>query len=103
MGIARRLRQGLVVTRGAAGASAFFSNGSRLDLPALSINPVDTTGAGDAFVGVLAAALDLGASLEAALRRASAAAGLACLARGAQTAMPRSAAIEAAVAGLPPG
>ena len=103
MGIARRLRQGLVVTRGAAGASAFFSNGSRLDLPALAINPVDTTGAGDTFVGVLAAAFDLGASLEAALRRASAAAGLACLARGAQTAMPRSAAIEAAVAGLPPG
>ncbi len=101
--IARRLRQGLVVTRGAAGASAFLSNGSRLDLPALAIDPVDTTGAGDTFVGVLAASLDLGASLEAALRRASAAAGLACLARGAQTAMPRSAAIAAAMADLPPG
>jgi sugar/nucleoside kinase (ribokinase family) len=37
----------------------------------------------------------LGLSLEAALRRASAAAGLACLAHGAQTAMPGSAAIEA--------
>jgi ribokinase len=103
MGIARRLGQGLVVTRGAAGASAFLADGSRLDLPALAINPVDTTGAGDTFVGVLAAALDLGASLEAALRRASAAAGLTCLARGAQTAMPRSAAIDAAVAELPPG
>jgi ribokinase len=103
VGIARRLRQGLVVTRGAAGASAFLADGSRLDLPALAIEPVDTTGAGDTFVGVLAAALDLGASLETALRRASAAAGLACLARGAQTAMPGSAAIDAAVAGLPPG
>jgi ribokinase len=103
VGIARRLRQGLVVTRGAAGASAFLSDGSRLDLPALAIDPVDTTGAGDTFVGVLAAALDLGASLEAALRRASAAAGLACLARGAQTAMPRSAAIDAAMADLPTG
>jgi ribokinase len=101
-GIAGRLRQGLVVTRGAAGASAFLSNGSRLDLPALAIDPVDTTGAGDTFVGVLAAALDLEASLEVALRRASAAAGLACLARGAQTAMPRSAAIDAALADLPP-
>jgi ribokinase len=101
--IARRLRQGLVVTRGAAGASAFLAEGSRLDLPALAIDPVDTTGAGDTFVGVLAAALDLGASLEAALRRASAAAGLACLARGAQTAMPGSAAIDAAMAELPPG
>ena len=103
MEIARRLRQGLVVTRGAAGAGAFLANGSQLDLPALAIYPVDTTGAGDTFVGVLAAALDFGASLEVALRRASAAAGLACLARGAQTAMPRSAAIDAAIAGLPPG
>jgi ribokinase len=102
-GIARRLRQGFVVTRGAVGASAFLADGSRLDLPALAIDPVDTTGAGDTFVGVLAAGLDLGASLPAALRRASAAAGLACLARGAQTAMPRAAAIDAAMAGLPPG
>src|SRR5207248_2776601 len=79
IGIARRLRQGLVVTRGAAGASAFLADGSRLDLPALVIDPVDTTGAGDTFVGVLAAGLDLGASVPAALRRASAAAGLARL------------------------
>jgi ribokinase len=103
MGIAGRLRQGLVVTRGAAGATAFLADGSRLDLPALAIEPVDTTGAGDTFVGVLAAALDLGASVEAALRRASVAAGLACLARGAQTAIPGAAAIDAAMAGLPPG
>jgi ribokinase len=102
IGIARRTRQGLVVTRSAAGASAFLADGSRLDLPALAIDPVDTTGAGDTFVGVLAAALDLGASLEAALRRATAAAGLACLARGAQTAMPDALAIDAAMANLPP-
>ncbi len=103
MGIARRLRRGLVVTRGPAGASAFLADGTRLDVPALTIDPVDTTGAGDTFVGVLAAALDLGMSLEPALRRASAAAGLSCVARGAQTAMPGAAAIDAAVAGLPPG
>jgi len=103
MGIARRLRQGFVVTRGPAGASAFLADGTRLDVPALTIDPVDTTGAGDTFVGVLAAALDLGMSLEPALRRASAAAGLSCVARGAQTAMPGAAAIDAAVAGLPPG
>jgi ribokinase len=102
VGIARRLRQGLVVTRGAAGASAFLADGGRLDLLTLTIDPIDTTGAGDTFVGVLAAALDLGADLKVALRRASAAAGLACLARGAQTAMPDAAAIDAAIAGLPP-
>jgi ribokinase len=51
---------------------------------------------------VLAAGLDQGLALPAALRRASAAAGLACLGRGAQTAMPDAAAIDAAVARLPP-
>jgi len=95
--LAHCLRQGLVVTRGAAGARAILRDGITVEVPALAIEPVDTTGAGDTFVGVLAAALDLGLTLETALRRASAAAGLACLARGAQTAMPDGAAIAAAV------
>jgi ribokinase len=99
--VARRLRRALVVTHGAAGATAFLADGSRLEMPALAIEPVDTTGAGDTFVGVLAAGLDQGITLPVTLRRASAAAGLACLARGAQTAMPDAAAIDAAVARLP--
>jgi ribokinase len=98
--IAQRLRRGLVVTRGAGGSTAFLPGGERIDIPALAIDAVDTTGAGDTFVGVLAAGLDQGMTLEVALRRASAAAGLACLAHGAQTAMPDRAAIEAAVAWL---
>jgi ribokinase len=100
--VAARLRQGLVVTRGAAGAIAYLADGTTFSVPALPIVPVDTTGAGDTFVGVLAAALDLGAPLETGLRRASVAAGLACLAQGAQTAMPDAAAIDAAMARLPP-
>jgi ribokinase len=98
--IAQRLRQGFVVTRGAAGSTAFLAGGERIDIPALAIDAVDTTGAGDTFVGVLAAGLDQGLVLDLALRRASAAAGLACLAHGAQTAMPNRAAIEEAVARL---
>ena len=98
--LVRRLRQGLVVTRGAAGALALLRDGIKIEVPALAIKPVDTTGAGDTFVGVLAAALDLGSPVETALHRASAAAGLACLARGAQTAMPDEAAIAAAVGRL---
>jgi ribokinase len=100
--IAGRLRRGLVVTRGAAGATAYLAQGSTFSAPALPIVPIDTTGAGDTFVGVLAAALDAGAALEIGLRRASAAAGLACLARGAQSSMPDAAAIEQAVRQLPP-
>jgi ribokinase len=98
--IAGRLRQGLVVTRGAAGAIAHLAAGGEVAVPALAIDPIDTTGAGDCFVGVLAAGLDHGLSLAVALRRASAAAALACLAAGAQSAFPDRAAIDAAVARL---
>jgi ribokinase len=101
IGLASRLQRGLVITRGAAGAITFLADGSRLEVPALSVDAVDTTGAGDTFVGVLAAALDLGWSLDHALRRASVAAGLACLGRGAQPAMPEAAAIDAAMTRLP--
>jgi ribokinase len=94
--LARQLRQALVVTRGGAGSAAFLADGGQIHTPALAIEPVDTTGAGDTFVGVLAAGLDQRLDLATALRHAGAAAGLACLARGAQSAMPERAAIEAA-------
>jgi len=99
--IGRQLRQGFVVTRGAAGSTAFLADGKRIDIPSVAVDAIDTTGAGDTFVGVLAAGLDQGLPLEVALCRASAAAGLACLAHGAQTAMPERTAIDAAVARLP--
>lgn len=99
--IARGLRQGLVVTRGAAGAVAYLASGEVIAVPALPITPVDTTGAGDTFVGVMAASLDAGLALGPALRRAGAAAALACLERGAQPGMPWAAAIDEAAARLP--
>jgi len=99
--LASRLRRALVVTRGAAGSTAYLAGGGHIDTPALAIEPVDTTGAGDTFVGALAAALDRRLPLAAALRRASAAAGLACLAHGAQTAIPGRAAIDDVVQRLP--
>ena len=55
-----------------------------LTVPAPRITPVDTTGAGDAFAGTLAAALATGADAEAALRAAVGAASDACLQPGAQ-------------------
>jgi ribokinase len=96
-GLARQLRQGLIVTRGAAGATALLRDGSSIAVPALSIDPVDTTGAGDTFAGVFAAGIERRLPIDLAMRRASAAAGLACLAVGAQAAMPDRAAIDAAV------
>jgi ribokinase len=90
-----------VVTLGAEGAIA-LSPGGGFRIGPLPIEPVDTTGAGDAFVGVLAAALDQGRSLPDALRRASVAAGLACTRLGAQTSQPRIAEIEARLSDLAP-
>lgn len=83
-----------VVTLGAGGAIAVGPRGGHR-VAALAVEPVDTTGAGDAFVGVLAAALDRGRDLAEALARASVAAGLACTSIGAQTSQPSAAQIEA--------
>lgn len=93
---AARPRRGLVVTLGERGAVARLADGGEIAVPALAVTPVDTTGAGDMFVGAFAAGLDLGFETEAALRFAGAAASLSCLGRGAQPAMPTREAILAA-------
>ncbi len=90
-----------VVTLGPRGALTVGSEGT-LRIPPLAVEPVDTTGAGDAFVGVLAAFLDRGTSLADSLHRATVAAGLACEQVGAQTAQPRDAEIEARLSDCPP-
>jgi ribokinase len=66
----------------------------------LPITPVDTTGAGDAFVGALAVSLDEGHILPEALRFASVAGGLTCLKPGAAPAMPTRAEIETQLGAL---
>ncbi len=47
----------VVVTLGGAG-SAYFYNGEFAVVPSISVKPVDTTGAGDAFYGALLSRLD---------------------------------------------
>jgi ribokinase len=90
-----------VVTLGGDGARA-FEPGAAWHVDALAIEPVDTTAAGDAFVGVLAATLDEGQDLAAALHRASVAGALACLTTGAQPSLPGERAIDNAISGLAP-
>jgi ribokinase len=90
----------VVVTLGEAGAIAFHGDQGWL-VPTLQLKPeavVDTTGAGDAFVGALAAGIVGGLGLEAALAGASVAGAVACLKRGAQPSMPLA---EEIAAGLP--
>jgi ribokinase len=83
---------GVVVTLGAQGAMV-AAEGAISRVPALVVDVVDTVGAGDAFTGALAAALDRGDPLRRALARASAAGALACTGRGAQASLPDAAAI----------
>ncbi len=102
---ARRLAQSwdvaTIVTLGGDGARA-FDGGAAWRIGAMAIEPVDTTAAGDAFVGVLGAALDRGDALPAALHAASIAGALACETVGAQPSLPDAAAIAAARARLAP-
>jgi ribokinase len=83
----------VIVTLGEAGAVACSGEGA-LEVPAVPVAAVDTTAAGDAFNGALAVALGERRDLAAALRFASAAAGLACTRRGAQPSLPGRAEVE---------
>jgi ribokinase len=86
----------VVVTLGERGGRAF--DGQRLiEWPGHAVPVLDTTGAGDTFVGALAAGLLAGLDFEPALRRANVAAALSCTAAGARTGMPDTAALAAAM------
>lgn len=82
-----------LITLGKQGALA-AENGKIIRVSCLSIAPVDTTGAGDAFVGIFSAMTDAGYSLPEAMRRAATGAGLSCLKTGAQEALPSKQEIE---------
>ena len=94
--------QSVVVTLGARGTFAVHEN-TVLRVPALPISPIDTVGAGDAFTGAFAAALDAGKTFHQALRWGNVAGGLACLETGAQSALPTQAQISPRLAELPEG
>lgn len=72
-----------VVTLGAQGVVADDGTQS-FSVPASDVEVVDTTGAGDAFVGAFAASVSLRRSVADSLEIATAAAGLACTSLGAQ-------------------
>ena len=58
-----------ILTRGAEGASAWLSDGTRVDVPVAKADVVDTVGAGDTFnAGVLAALHEQGCLSKAAIR-----------------------------------
>jgi ribokinase len=92
---ALRARTGadVVVTRGAAGADVVTASGTA-HVDAFAVVPRDTTGAGDAFCGALAARLAAGDELTAAVRVAAAAGALATTRSGAVPSLPTRAEID---------
>jgi ribokinase len=87
----------VIVTLGARGCCA-RDGGEVLMQPGFAIDPIDTTGAGDAFCGVLVAALAQDAPLVDAMRRACAASALACTRIGAQSGIPTREEVDAMLA-----
>lgn len=78
----------VVMTRGSRGALVCRDGAVLLQVPAVAVEAVDTTGAGDTFVGILAARLAEGDALESALVAAAAGAAISVTRQGATTSMP---------------
>jgi len=83
-----------LITRGAAGADWSEGNDT-IHVSAFAVTPVDTTGAGDCFIGYVAAGLDLGLLPRDALRLGSAAAALQIQRPGTAEAIPTRAEVDA--------
>jgi ribokinase len=75
----------VVVTLGERGASLLGADGEVVQIGAQQVNAVDTTGAGDAFVGAFAYGLATGMTEEAAVRLGCACATASVLRRGTQS------------------
>nr|WSZ95516.1 ribokinase [Streptomyces sp. NBC_00857] len=85
----------IVITLGAKGSLYAARDAEPVTVPAPRVTPVDTTGAGDTFVGALVVALGEGRPMPEAMRWASAAAALCVQRHGASTSMPYRSEIEA--------
>lgn len=86
--LARQLGTVVVATYGTGGVLRTDGR-STLHIPAHRVEVVDTTGAGDTFVGVFAACLARGLDETRTLELANTAAALSCTQRGAQAAQPK--------------
>ncbi len=84
----------LLVTLGSQGSALFDASGQQTLIPACPVQAVDTTAAGDCFVGALAVGLCEGQSLQDAAKFASAAAALSVTREGAQPSLPQRADVE---------
>ena len=91
------IRQAVVVTLGAAGALVVRRYGPLVEARAPRVDAIDAVGAGDTFVGILAADLASGRSLDEAVGRAVVGGALSTTRRGARSGMPTATELEAAM------
>jgi ribokinase len=100
--VGRRLRRlgpsAVIVTLGGEGSVIVTADGTT-PVPGFSVSVVDTTAAGDAFVGGLAAALLQDAELPEAVRFANACGAMAVTRAGAQPSLPRRIEVDRLIAG----
>lgn len=85
----------IVLTLGAKGALYYEQGGAAKEMFGFPVRAVDTTAAGDAFVGAFAVALSNGLSLDDAVFLASAAGALTVTKHGAQPSLPTQAELQA--------
>jgi ribokinase len=90
--------QVVVLKLGARGALLLTANNEEMLVPAFPVAVVDTTGAGDAFSGMLAVAVAEGLPLEESVRRANAAGALTVTRLGSMAAMPTRQEVDAFLA-----
>jgi ribokinase len=90
----------LLLTRGAEGAIwREQKTGDETAVPSIKVDPVDTAGAGDCFIGYVIAGLDQGLVRADALRLGAAAAALQVTRKGTADAIPDRAEVDAFLAG----
>ncbi|MDH6182099.1 ribokinase [Microbacteriaceae bacterium SG_E_30_P1] len=96
--LSARTGKAVIVTLGSAGCLLSSAGGDARRFPARPVAAVDTTAAGDTFVGALVAHLAGGGSMEEAIERGTAAASIAVTRPGATSSMPTREEIDAALA-----
>jgi ribokinase len=84
----------VLITLGDKGVVSVLKDGTVLSIPAIVVPVVDTTGAGDTFVGSLAVELANGKSVREAIQYAQYAAALKVTKLGAQTSIPHRDEVE---------
>ncbi len=84
----------VIITHGAKGAS-YRGEAAAFDLPAVPVKAIDTTGAGDTYLGYVLAVLDEGQTIEQAMQIAATASALQVTRQGASAAIPTRAEVEA--------